>query len=293
MQTRTSPNIQALHSLAQEANIEGYETMSKADLFEKLKEKFNFERLQRQENRRIRISEGLKGKKRSFDHVDQDSSSSRTSSTESESAKKIKRYTLNKIDPIMFTPIKKNKDRVFKLTRPNGGAVVFNIDTLIDYISQTGDFTDPITRIPFSDEDLQVIDAKAKKLNLDKPSLLELKRNPNAFAEFKFRRDALLGLERCAGEVVTDILKIVETCDSDEAQMRLLIQELPAFADYYRQLKEADTAYASQCMAHWKLYLEGPPNKPNPDQFGLLELVCGFFKACENGSFPLSIQGSF
>lgn len=33
-----------------------------------------------------------------------------------------------------------------------------------------------------------------------------------------------LGLERCAGEVVTDILKIVESCDSDEAQMRILLQ---------------------------------------------------------------------
>lgn len=132
--------------------------MSKADLFEKLKERFNFDRLQRQENRRIRISEGLKSKKRSLDQVED--SSSITSSGENDGAKRIKRYTLNKIDPIMFTPIKKNKDRVFKLMRPNGGAVVFNLDTLIDYISQTGDFSDPITRIPFSDEDLQVIDAK-------------------------------------------------------------------------------------------------------------------------------------
>ncbi len=34
----------------------------------------------------------------------------------------------------------------------------------------------------------------------------------------------MLGLERCAGEVVTDILKIIETCDPDEAQMRLVLQ---------------------------------------------------------------------
>ena len=44
------------------------------------------------------------------------------------------------------------------------------------------------------------------------------------FADMKFRRDALQGLERCAGEVVTDILNIIETCDPDEAQMRLIMK---------------------------------------------------------------------
>jgi hypothetical protein len=48
--------------------------------------------------------------------------------------------------------------------------------------------------------------------------------------------------------------------------------ELPAFADYFKQLKDADAPYASQCMAHWKLFLEGPPNKPNEDEFGLIEV---------------------
>jgi hypothetical protein len=65
---------------------------------------------------------------------------------------------------------------------------------------------------------------QAKKLKLEKPSLYDLKKNPSAFADFKFRRDALLGLERCAGEVVTDILTIIETCEPDEAQMRLVLR---------------------------------------------------------------------
>jgi len=29
-------------------------------------------------------------------------------------------------------------------------------------------------------------------------------------------------------------------------------------------------------MAHWKLFLEGPPNKPNEDEYGLIE-VHGFY----------------
>jgi hypothetical protein len=63
---------------------------------------------------------------------------------------------LNKLDPIMLTPLRK-KD-TFKFVRPNGSCVVFNIDTLVDYILSTGDFSDPETRIAFSDEDLETID---------------------------------------------------------------------------------------------------------------------------------------
>ena len=44
------------------------------------------------------------------------------------------------------------------------------------------------------------------------------------------------------------------------------------FADYYRQLGEADMPFAKQCMAHWRRFLMGPPNKPNEDVYGLLDV---------------------
>lgn len=36
--------------------------------------------------------------------------------------------------------------------------------------------------------------------------------------------DYNVGLERCAGEVVTDMLTIIENCEPDEAQMRLVMR---------------------------------------------------------------------
>ena len=39
-----------------------------------------------------------------------------------------------------------------------GNAIQFNVETLIDYILATGDFTDPETRLSFSDKDLKEID---------------------------------------------------------------------------------------------------------------------------------------
>jgi hypothetical protein len=57
--------------------------------------------------------------------------------------------------------------------------------------------------------------------------------------------------------------------------------EFPTFLDYYRQLREADPAYASKCNAHWRLFVQGPPNRPNVDDCGLIHVVCHFFKNCD------------
>lgn len=288
MQTRSSPNLQTLHSLASEASIPEYEKLSKSALFDKLKKQYDFERLQRTENRRSRINEALLAKKRAAEEqVDAVMSSS--SSDSAPPRKRVFLRATNKIDPIMFTPIKKTKS--LKLQRSNGTVIAFNVDTLIDYMVSTGDFSDPETRVPFTESELSDVDKMAVKLKLDKPSVVNLKNNPSAFADYKFRRDALLGLERCAGEVVSEILNIIEEFEPDEAQMRIILRELPAFADYFRQIREADLRFASQCMSHWILFLEGPPNKPNEDVYGLLEIVCEFFRRCDNGTAHFSVYG--
>jgi len=75
--------------------------------------------------------------------------------------KKIKyARKVNTLDPIMFTALKKS---VFKFYRPNDTYVAFNIDSLVDYLLSTGDFSDPETRIMFSDKDLSDIDEAAKR----------------------------------------------------------------------------------------------------------------------------------
>ena len=81
-----------------------------------------------------------------------------------------------------------------------------------------------------------------------------------------------LGLERCAGDVVADILNVVETYDPDEAQMRLVMREFPTFLDYYGQLRDVEPVYASRCLSQWKLFVQGPPNRPNQDDYGLIHV---------------------
>ena len=233
------------------------------------------ERLQRADARRQRILD-ISNKKRSLELEEHQQVQKRGKKTCSSAG-----FKLNKFDPIMLCPV--DKKNIWKFIRPNGSAVVFNLGTLVDYVLVTGDFSDPETRIPFSDNDLKEIDELTRKAGLRKSSVLEAKRAPQAYIDSKFRRDALLGLERCAGEVVTDILNIIETCDPDEAQMRLLMRELPAFSDYYQQLHEADPAYARAALSHWIQFVEGPPNCPNDDDYGLIDIVCAFLRMCDNG----------
>lgn len=195
------------------------------------------------------------------------------------STKKIK---LNNLDPIMMVPIGKKK--TFKFSRPNGTIVQFNVDSLVDYLLATGDFHDPETRLPFSESDLQEIDSIARAVGLNKASVFKARKNTANYSDAKFRRDALLALERCAGDVISEMLDIAETYDPEEAQMELALREFPVFQDFYRQMKQADAAYAAKCMAHWRLFIQGPPNRPNEDEFGLIMVVSNFLKGLESSS---------
>lgn len=105
-------------SLAREAGVAGYEKLPKSTLFKKIQEQFNIDRLQRAETRRKRCE--LKGKRTFEEEVpgesDNQTLSSQTSGPSAKRAKNCKK--LNKIDPIMFAPIRKR--HTWKFVRPNG-----------------------------------------------------------------------------------------------------------------------------------------------------------------------------
>jgi nucleoside-diphosphate kinase len=59
MQTRQSPSVSNLHRLAQRAGLENYENLSKNDLFQRLRDTYNIERLRRRELRDEKNSKSL------------------------------------------------------------------------------------------------------------------------------------------------------------------------------------------------------------------------------------------
>jgi hypothetical protein len=99
-------------------------------------------------------------------------------------------------------------ENAFLLRRRDGSQTAYNTSSLIDYILSSNDFTDPVTRIPYSLEDLAALDALAESTTLTRPSVLKAKQNPDVVKQHNdnFRREALTGLDRCAGESVSDMV---------------------------------------------------------------------------------------
>ena len=156
--------------------------------------------------------------------------------------------------------------------------MLYNAGSLVDYILKTGDFTEPETRLEFSDAELRALDAVAAEAGLGKPSVLEAKQHPETYAERRTRRDAVVGVERCAGEVVSEMLAVVEQCEPEEGEMCLVMNLFPSFSDLYRQMADVDAEYSRQCIDHYRAFLRGPPNRPTRDRHGFLSTVITFLE---------------
>jgi len=175
-------------------------------------------------------------------------------------------------DPITFDFLGAHQ---FHWSRPNGTIVRFNTSSLVNYMLKTGNFNDPESRIPFKDAELQRLDLAAKEAGFAFESVCGAKKDQERFAAQSFRRDALTGLERCAGELVVEMLNAVEgrRADAERGQIMLLTIVFPQFTDLCNQLKAADQEYARHSITQFKDFLAGPPNKPTKDNSGLLR-VC-------------------
>mmetsp|Transcript_14758 Transcript_14758/g.34766 ORF Transcript_14758/g.34766 Transcript_14758/m.34766 type:complete len:207 (+) Transcript_14758:134-754(+) len=162
--------------------------------------------------------------------------------------------------------------------------VYFLVSFFFFVVFFSGDFSEPETRVPFPECALKSVDAACamvpgtlgERLRA-KGSVLEAKQNPARFKDRHFRRDALSGLERCAGEVVAEMCEVVELEEDLEAgQLRLCLELFPLFADLFNQIDAEDNQYAAMCMEHFTSFVRGPPNRRTVDRCGLLDVVLLF-----------------
>uniref|UniRef100_M4C1R9 Uncharacterized protein n=1 Tax=Hyaloperonospora arabidopsidis (strain Emoy2) TaxID=559515 RepID=M4C1R9_HYAAE len=216
----------------------------------------------------------------------------RSTDVEAEGAvqeKKVKTAAVvNTLDPIMLTEL---GPHTVEITRTNGSVVVYNVESLVQYILATGDFSEPETRVPFSDEDLRRIDVEASKAKIEERSVVAAKKHRHKFEEQKVKRDGVLGLERCASEYVNKMLEIVESDDPEEGEMLLIMSVFPSFSDTFDQIRKNDLEYAKHSMGHFIQYMKGPKNRPTVDRSGLLPVILGFFDEVDKGKQDASAFG--
>ncbi|DBA03746.1 TPA: hypothetical protein N0F65_004163 [Lagenidium giganteum] len=294
METRSSPSMCELRAVAADRGLKYYMHLAKSDLHALLLRKNGTTTGTKLDS--LRASETA-GKSRSQSLAKAVRTSARLSerkrkAEDGEMPRKKKgkapEVTTNTLDPIMLTEL---GPHTFKFVRTNGSIVLYNVDTLVQYILSTGDFSEPETRIPFSDEDLRQMDAGIQRAKLDFRSVWEAKQNKREFEEKKVSRDGLLGLERCAGEFISSMLEIVEGDDPEVGEMQLIMSTFPSFSDVFGQIRSQDEEFAKQCLNHFKEYLRGPPNRPNMDNSGLLPVILEFLDDVGKGNQSASAFG--
>ncbi|KAJ0403735.1 hypothetical protein P43SY_003040 [Pythium insidiosum] len=244
METRSSPSMTELRAVAADRGLKHFQHLSKPELFDLL------QRRQGGGSSKVPLRDASTGK-----HVDvrpceiaateKKAAAKATRCSERLCARKRKaeeydhdtvdrkraKNVINVVDPIMLTEL---GHHTFEFVRRNGSIVVYNVDTLVQYILATGDFSEPETRIPFSDDDLRRIDVEARRAKLDERSVLEAKYNKHVFDEQKVKRDGLLG------EYITKMLGVVEDDDAEEGEIELITCLFPSFSSIFEQIRAAD-----------------------------------------------------
>jgi len=202
---------------------------------------------------------------------------------------KEKKESTTFVDPITLQPFKTRNAFVFK--RENGTEVKFDPIALAKYILSSGDFTDPLTRIRFKAKDLKRLDTVVSKCEGKVESVYKAFQNKSHYDDLRTNRDAVVGLERCIGELVAEMLDILERLASgalppDEAGEDLLGNLLPSFRASFELFAQADPEYARQSLDQYCRFIQGPPNRRTPNISGFLTIVLSAFRLCKHLCFP-------
>ena len=179
------------------------------------------------------------------------------------------------IDPILLTKIRPNSV-TYEFVRENGTKQLFRAESLIDYMLTTRHFHDPETRIEFTNEQLQELDKLGSQLG--KQSLYEAKLD-GAWMKQKLEddEDAFAGVERCAGDHISEMIRFIERTRKSHAQegeMELLVRVFPFYRHYVTLMFGLDPDATMVAVDQFKRFLIGPPNRPTVDKSRVLLKFC-------------------
>lgn len=228
--------------------------VSKADLFE-LAQQLGFDRWLRRKRRRDREPEA---------HTTDDSLSEAGAAT----AASVAEVTEAPRDPITLEPV---EPPVFEFTRPGGTHQVFGVQPLVSYLLACGNFVDPTSRVPFTEDDLAQLDHLAADAGLGLPSLVEAKkcRGDDYKAERELR-DQITGIERLMGNEVGRMVEMLDQIDPANAPQfseELLTTVLPQFGNNIANLAYLDAFACTSNLDGIVAFLRGPADRPNRNPY--------------------------
>lgn len=159
-----------------------------------------------------------------------------------------------------------------------GICIHYNLESIVRYVSSTGDFSDPVSRLPLTLEDLEQIDVKVSASGLSLPSLVEVYQNKESFTLKKIHHQEIQSLEACLGELVMDMLRVIEqSLNREDAQYRMSVicSEFDAPFQMYK-LQSLEMAY--QSLFSWIAFIRGPQKRPTKDCSRTLRQAISFLQ---------------
>lgn len=124
--------------------------------------------------------------------------------------------------------------------KPKGSSyyVYYNLEVFIDYLLQTGDFRDPKTREPYTDDFLKSLDSYKTKVGIKSKSIYQASQNRNVYKKKKDHEDEIMVLDRCIDEVVSSIIGVIERRVDHHNDPRVILNtyHFPTYLRYYKKL---------------------------------------------------------
>ena len=156
-----------------------------------------------------------------------------------------------------------------------------NLSRLIDYLLATGDYADPETRVPLSEETLQRLDVFGKRLG--KPSVIEARvARAREYKEEHVKRDIMASLESVVGECVAQMYDAIERVNDgdisvEDATVQLFTESAPLLEESFKQLALVDVENARLIASSMEIFLRGPSQRPTRDRYNFLPTVLHIF----------------
>ena len=171
--------------------------------------------------------------------------------------------------------------------KPKGSTkfVYYNLEYLIDYLLQTGDFRDPKTREPYRDEILQGIDKYKSQVGIRAKSVYKASQNRNIYKRKRDHEDDIMVLERCIDEVTSSIRSIMEGSRQEEGSPHNILNsyQFPTFLRYYKKLLQKCPFAAESKIKNTIMIITGRPDiRPIIDPYNLQDFILQFLLTVES-----------
>jgi hypothetical protein len=174
------------------------------------------------------------------------------------------------VDPITLETLGNN---TFEFCAPRGRTIVYNAQSISNYFLKTGCMLDPVCRVEWSKSDIDKLQSQLPEYETTysvsglffdiTAKSVEMRKNIGI-------KQSLLSLENCLGELVAEVLQIIEgkaAADSAELNISLLLSQ---FEIPFEEMKQIDLEYTYHIWSSWLTFLKGPKIKPTLNRANLL-----------------------